>query len=206
MATTRRPAQGRGTQRPAAAAKPAAAAGQGATGRQKAAVDPPLTEIQKRQRFTATAANLLSSTGPGVIICWLPRAGTNLLMRRVDLLSMVSAGELPAPLSERVAAMIRSGGLQDDQLAHERLAETVQAMRSIAVSCAIAPPPDFLVDVDISTEDLDPLSCGPLFVMPGEKAAEGQVDVSLIHLDDLREITRVAVLYGPAALSLFRRE
>lgn len=165
-----------------------------------------LTELQKRQRFTATAANLLSSRGPGIVICWLPRAGTNLLMRRVDLLGMVSSGELPAPLSERVAAMIRSSGIQDTELGHERLAETVQAMRSIAVSCAIQPPPDFLVSTDITTEDLDPQACGPLFVMPGEKAAEGQVDVSLLHLDDLREITRVAVMYGPAALALFRRE
>lgn len=198
MATSRKQQTG-GTRKPTLRT----VAGQEQTTKDK---PPPLTEVQKRQRYTATAANLLASQGPSVIICWLPRAGTNILLRRVDLLSLVAAGELPAPLSERVAGMIRAGGVADEQLTYERLAETVQAMRSIAVSCAIAPPAEFLEDEDVSSQDIDGASCLPLFVMPGEPAGEGQVDVSILAVEDLKEVTRVAVLYGPAALSLFRRE
>jgi len=174
--------------------------------KQKQDAEQELTLLQKRERFTANADTLLAQTGPSVVVCWLPRAATNLLLRRVDLLGMATDGELPAPLAERIASMIRAGGPQETHLEHEVLAESVQAMRSIAVNCAVQAPPDFYTDEDLETDDIDGDSCAALFAMPGEDLAEGQVDVSVLALDDLKEVARVAILYGPAALSVFRRE
>ena len=162
--------------------------------------------LEKRQKYTASAETLLATTGPTVVVCWLPRAGTNMLLRRVDLLGLVTDGQLPAPLAERIASMIRTGGPAEQHLEHEVLAESVQAMRSIAVNCAIQAPAGFYEDEKLEVDDIDGADCEALLVMPGEKIADGQVDISILHLDDIKEISRVAIMYGPAALSVFRRE
>lgn len=165
-----------------------------------------IDRLEARRRYTATAKNLLSLRGPRVIVAFLPRAQTNVLLKRVDVISLVSNGQLPAPLAERVAGMIQSSGVPEDYLQHERLGESVAAMRALAVSCAIQPPAEFLEQEDYEADDIDPDDCAPLFVMPGENPDEGQVDVSLLALADLQEISRVAVAFGPAALGAFRSE
>lgn len=165
-------------------------------------------ELAARRRYTLTGDDLMAQAGPAVIPVWLPMAGSNVLMRRVRVADMVANGALPQPLTEVVATMCRAGQPTEEQLTADRYAETVAAMRAIAMSCLVLPPAQFFTDPDWQLSDLtheEAAKLTPLLVPVDKAPGPGQAPATILHDDDLKETVRCAIKFGPAALFVFRK-
>lgn len=170
-----------------------------------------------------TRANLLTGQGPVVVeLPRLPMAGLQLLMRRVDLLSLAASGRWPQPISARVAKIVAEGvggqagrAVQSDDAAAD-LVRLQEAAAAIARASIIVPPDEFL-DGEIDAEDITREMCRPLFVTPGEAPDGDQLilvptigdggiegDVCYLHPTDLNQLATLAYLFGAGALRFFR--
>lgn len=175
-------------------------------------------EIQRRQRFTATADLLLRSSGPQVVTAALPESGVIVMMKRVDLmdLAMSGAGGIPEPLTSRVVEMIEAGDVTEEMMSPRDAAESLMTMRAIACAVCLQPPAEFFENPDIDVDDLDVSGCAKLFSMPGAATVPGQLPVFVpereqradgwrgLKREDLKKITRVTIDQGAGAMLHFR--
>jgi len=174
-------------------------------------------ELENRRRFTATSASLLRSSGPKVVTKYLPRAGLVVLLQRVDLLDLAVNGvTIPEPLTSRVLEMVDAEGVPARMLEPREYSETIQALRVIACTTCIIPPPEYFEDPAFDVDRVDPRECAPQFVMPGAPCLDGQLPIYVpenaprddgwrgLKRADLKEIAQAVVEHGPGAMIAFR--
>ena len=174
-------------------------------------------ELASRRRYTATTENLLRSSGPRVVTKFLGQVGLTVFMRRLDLLELAQSGVFaPEPLTERVLEMIDAETVPDAMFEPKRYSETIMALRAIACAVCVLPPDRYFEDPDFAEDQIDPADCRPQFVMPGAKAADGQLPIWVSDRDvradgwrglrkaDLKEIAQAVMYSGPGALYSFR--
>lgn len=177
----------------------------------------------------------LRSQGPKVVEIHLPVWDCPVLMKRVDLLQLARTGRYSEPITAAVIGIIQHGGLSltdragnvlYNALDAEHIMGTLDASAAVAMACIVVPPAEYLSG-EIAAGDIDPRTCKPLFVAPGEDPDDDQVVLDWItpaeqeaegydeaaelahgrmHPKDLAHIFAEAHRLGPGALgATFRK-
>lgn len=169
----------------------------------------------ERQAF-ATAASLRAVQGPQVVAQTLPMSGETVLIRRVDLVRVLSTGVWPEPITARARQMIADMG--GNWAADPEQIEKNMASAAAMVRAAVVVPPKELLDGKLEVEDLTAAMCKPLFVeetpdddqlflvAPGDPEPEDMDKCVRFQPLDLAWLAHRIMAMAPGGLATFRRE